>query len=190
MKFQRRVRRTRQGEFEIRLSTEERDVLRSVPAQVRDALTTGDKADPAVARLHPTAYPDDPDLDNEYQLLMGEDLDEGRLNALQTFEDSVDATVLEEAQALAWLRAVNDTRLLLGTRLEVSEDPAQRVVVGEGLDCERRVALEGARLVRRVEGPEGDQSRAVVGPAVAGLVVVSADEVSRQGLRPAPLRGR
>ena len=128
LKFQRRVRRTRQGEFEIRLSTEERDVLRSVPAQVRDALTTGDKADPAVARLHPTAYPDDPDLDNEYQLLMGEDLDEGRLNALQTFEDSVDATVLEEAQALAWLRAVNDTRLLLGTRLEVSEDPAERRV--------------------------------------------------------------
>jgi hypothetical protein len=29
---------------------------------------------------------------------------------------------------MAWLRAVNDVRLLLGTRLDVSEDPAQRKV--------------------------------------------------------------
>ena len=55
-------------------------------------------------------------------------LNEGRLEALQTLEESVDAGRLEEPQALAWLRALNDMRLLLGTRLDVSEDPEGRRV--------------------------------------------------------------
>ena len=128
MKFHRRVRRTRQGDFEVRLSAEEREILRSLPAQVREALATGDPADPAVARLNPSAYPHNPELDAEYRELLGDDLNAGRLEALQTLEDSVDAERLEEQQVLAWLRALNDMRLLLGTRLDVSEDPTERQV--------------------------------------------------------------
>ena len=58
LKFNRRIRRTRSGEFELRLPPDERDVLRSLPGQMRDALALGD-ADPAVARLNPSACPDD-----------------------------------------------------------------------------------------------------------------------------------
>ena len=126
------MRRTRQGDFELRLAADERDVLRSLPGQIRDVLASSSGLDdPAIARLNPTAYPDDPEFDAEYRRLMSEDLDAGRLAALQTLEDSVDARRLDEPQALAWLRALNDMRLLVGTRLDVSEDPDERRVAAD-----------------------------------------------------------
>jgi hypothetical protein len=120
----------RGGGVELRLPPEERDVLRSLPAQIREALDAGkaDPNDPAIARLNPSAYRHDPEFDIEFHRLMGEDLDEGRRQALQTLEDTVDATRLDDEQALGWMRALNDARLLLGTRLDVSEDPAERRV--------------------------------------------------------------
>jgi hypothetical protein len=127
MKFSRRIRRTRSGDFELRLSSEEREVLRSLPAQMREAMELGD-ADPAVARLNPSACLDDAEIDAEYRQLMGSQLNDGRLQALDVLEGSVDAPHLDEAQALAWMRAINDVRLLLGTRLDVTEDQTDRQV--------------------------------------------------------------
>jgi hypothetical protein len=127
VRFTRRIKRTRSGVFELRLSPEERDVLRGLPAQMRDALELGNN-DPAVARLNPSACLDDAEVDAEYQQMMAGDLNTGRLQALDAFEATVDATHLEEDEALAWMRAINDVRLLLGTRLDVSEDPGQRHV--------------------------------------------------------------
>ena len=127
MKFTRRIKRTRSGQFELRLSPEERDVLRGLPAQMRDALELG-KDDPAVARLNPSACLDDAEIDAEFHRLMDDDLNAGRLEALAVFEKTVDASSLDEEEALAWMRAINDVRLLLGTRLDVSEDPGERRV--------------------------------------------------------------
>src|SRR5689334_4476516 len=94
---------------------------------MRDALALG-KNDPAVARLNPSACLDDTEVDAEFHRLMDDDLKAGRLEALEAFEKTVDSNRLDEQEALAWMRAINDTRLLLGTRLEVSEDPGQRQV--------------------------------------------------------------
>lgn len=127
MRFTRRIKRTRSGAFELRLPPEEREVLRGLPTQMRDALALG-KDDPAVARLNPSACLDDAEVDAEYHEMMDDDLNAGRLEALAAFEGTVDETRLDEEQALAWLRAVNDLRLLLGTRLDVSDDPAERRV--------------------------------------------------------------
>ena len=127
MRFTRRIKRTRSGQFEVRLSAEEREVLRGLPAQMRDALELG-KDDPAVARLNPSACLDDAEVDAEFHRLMDEDLNSGRLEALLAFENTVDNDRLDEEQALAWMRAINDVRLLLGTRLDVGEDPDQRRV--------------------------------------------------------------
>ncbi|MBV8303996.1 MAG: DUF2017 family protein [Acidimicrobiia bacterium] len=127
MRFTRRIRRTRSGQYELRLSTEEREVLRGLPAQMRDALALGTD-DPAVARLNPSACLDDAEVDAEYHRMMDDDLNAGRLEALEAFEKTVDNARLDEEEALAWMRAINDTRLLLGTRLDVSEDPGQRQV--------------------------------------------------------------
>jgi hypothetical protein len=127
VRFTRRIKRTRSGQFELKLSADEREVLRGLPTQMRDALQLG-KNDPAVARLNPQACLDDAEVDAEFHRLMDEDLNDGRLAALAVFENTVDSARLDEEEAMAWLRAVNDVRLLLGTRLDVSEDPAQRKV--------------------------------------------------------------
>lgn len=124
-----RVRRTRKGEFEIRLPTEERELLRGLPGQLREALDEADPAsDPAVARLFPSAYPDDDERDREFRRLMQDELTTGRLEALAALENGADAERLDEAQVMAWARAINDIRLFLGTRLDVSEDDASRNV--------------------------------------------------------------
>ena len=125
MKFGHRIRRLRSGEFQVRLEPEEREVLRSLPGQLRELLHEGD--DDALRRLNPPAYTDEPELEEEYQRLMGDDLRRRRLEALDTMEATVGADRLGEDELTAWMRSINDMRLVLGTRLAVSEDTAMEV---------------------------------------------------------------
>ncbi|HUF32946.1 MAG TPA: DUF2017 family protein [Acidimicrobiales bacterium] len=126
--FTRRVRRTRSGDFEIRLPEQERELLANLVPQLRTALTDGagdgatGVADPGLRRLFPSAYVDDPEHDAEYRSLVHDDLLGRRLAALDTVEETLAATRLDEEQLLTWMGAVNDLRLVLGTRLDVSED--------------------------------------------------------------------
>ena len=76
---QRRVKRTRRGGFELNLPPEEREVLRSLPAQLREILPS---EDPAVGRLFPPAYPHDPDNSAEFLRLVRDDLLAGHVEAL------------------------------------------------------------------------------------------------------------
>ena len=117
----RHVRRTRRGDFEIRLPDEERALLRDLVPQLRSILEN-DLSDPSLRRLFPTAYPDDPERDQEYRQLVGDELLERRRAALDTLLATVDATKLSEEELTAWMGSVNDLRLVLGTRLDVSED--------------------------------------------------------------------
>lgn len=121
MPFARRVRRTRRGDFEIRLPADERALLRNVAPQLRELLD-GDLADPNLRRLFPTAYADDPERDREYHQLVRDELADRRRAAVATLLATVDETRLDEEQLLAWMGAVNDIRLVLGTRLDVSEE--------------------------------------------------------------------
>ena len=41
-------------------------------------------------------------------------------------EETIDAEHLDEDQLLAWMRALNHVRLVLGTRLDVTEDGDER----------------------------------------------------------------
>lgn len=123
------VRRRRDGAFDVRLRGWERDLLSSLVPQLREMLTAGSGGgaggagvDPTLKRLFPTAYVDDAALDAEYQSLVRDDLLEGHLAALDLVEETLDADVVTEEQLLAWMGAVNDLRLVLGTRLDVSED--------------------------------------------------------------------
>lgn len=110
------------GNFRVDLAEEERALLRSLPAQLRSLLHDDDRSDPAIQRLFPPAYRDNEEFEAEYQELMRDDLLDKRKAALATFEDSLDADELTEEQLLAWMGAVNDLRLVLGTRLDVTED--------------------------------------------------------------------
>jgi hypothetical protein len=129
--IRRRVRRDPAGGFELRIPDDERDILRSVGPSLRDvlvaqatAIETGE--DPAVDRLFPAAYPDDEDRQAEFRLLAHDQLLESHLESLRVLEDTAGADHLDEDQLLAWMRALNHIRLVLGVRLEVSEEGDER----------------------------------------------------------------
>ena len=121
----RRVKRSRKGGFDLRLPEPERQLVASLVGQLRHVLTGDDVvADPGVRRLFPSAYADDAARDAEYREMVHDDLLAGRLGALDVVDATVGARNVDEAQLLAWMGAVNDLRLVLGTRLDVSEETA------------------------------------------------------------------
>lgn len=116
-----RIRRTGSGRIKVRIRPEEREVLADLPGQLRELLAAGDD-DPGLRRLFPPAYLTEPEHDREYQRLMGGDLRQRHLDALAVLEASAAAEELTEEEAAGWLSALNSLRLVLGTKLEVSED--------------------------------------------------------------------
>ena len=123
------VRRTRSGKYEIRLSPAERTLLRGLGPRMREVLD--DEADPARERLFPVAYPDDDDRQTEYRLLASGELLDSHLGALATLEETVDAERLDEESLYAWMRALNEVRLVLGARLDISEEGDERPAVAD-----------------------------------------------------------
>lgn len=111
--------RTRRGQYRLRLPPQEREILRSLPGQLRDLLGSDD---PALRRLFPPAYRDDPARQAEYEGLVSPELTRERLDAVAVLERTIDASKLTEEEVTAWLRALNDLRLVLGTRLDVTEE--------------------------------------------------------------------
>ena len=116
------VRRRRNGEYEVHLSEDERDLLRSLTGQLRQLLERDTDTDPTLRRLFPAAYVDEPEMDEEYRRLMHDDLLGHRLGCIATVEETIELDRLTEQQLLQWMGALNDLRLVLGTRLDVSEE--------------------------------------------------------------------
>ena len=114
------VRRTRDGTFQLRISDDERDLIASLAGQLRDLLVS-DETD-GLERLFPPGYANDPDREQEYQQLTHDELLTKRLASVDVVEQTVTETTLDEDQLNAWMGAVNDLRLVLGTRLDVTED--------------------------------------------------------------------
>ena len=114
-----RIQRDRNGGYKLRLPPDERELLRSLPAQFRAVLQTGD---PSLRRLFPPAYTDDDDANDEFQRLMREELLEGKLTALTVVEETAGADHLTDEQLEGWLGALESMRLFLGTQLDVSDE--------------------------------------------------------------------
>ena len=76
-----RIRRIGPGRYAIALAEVERDALAGLADQLRELLTASTD-DPRLRRLFPTAYHEDPDRDQEYQLLTRDELLAGRLASL------------------------------------------------------------------------------------------------------------
>jgi hypothetical protein len=95
-------------------------------AMVGIGTATSAPQDPVLARLFPDAYPDDPEAAGDFRRYTETGLREAKqaaaLAALGTLDSPGQDTVLSTDQALAWLTALNDLRLALGTRLAVEED--------------------------------------------------------------------
>src|SRR5919106_500139 len=86
MHLERRIRRTRQGDFELRIPSQEREILASLPSRLRELLGSDD---PAVGRLFPPAYEDDPVRQADYEDLVRGDLTAQRLRSLEIMEETL-----------------------------------------------------------------------------------------------------
>jgi Domain of unknown function (DUF2017) len=86
--------------------------------------------DPVLARLLPDGYRDDPEAAGEFRKYTEPALrsakQQAALQMLDTLPDAGGRIQLTPDQAQAWLKALNDVRLALGVRLDVTEDFEQQ----------------------------------------------------------------
>ena len=81
--------------------------------------------DPALARLFPDGYSDDEHASADFRRFTEQDLRSQKVAALATVTETLSgwpgkASVTPE-RAQDWLKALNDIRLVLGTRLEITD---------------------------------------------------------------------
>lgn len=145
MRFRAPVRRAGDG-FVIDVDDDEAALIGRLSGELR-ALLAEEPDDPAaqalLGRLFPSAYLDDDELEAEYQRLMREELVASKLAAL----DIVDATMaddrtLDEGGLMAFMQSINSVRLVLGTMLDVSDDPESDEVAA-GFEESPEYALYG-----------------------------------------------
>jgi len=116
----------------VRLAQDELAVLRGLPDQLRTVLGE-DEDEPVNRRLFPPAYLDVADIerDVEYRRLMHDDLVSEKLANLDLVTGSLErgstsvrrwTVELTDEEAAAWLGVINDLRLALGVRLDITED--------------------------------------------------------------------
>lgn len=136
------VKKTRHG-IRVRLEAEETALMRVLMEQLLGLLGDAPAAedelasmgiaenaeksdDPVLARLFPDAYRDDGEAAGEFRRYTEMGLRDGKREAagmvLGALNEQGSDIVLDEKQAQGWLRALNDVRLALGTRLDISED--------------------------------------------------------------------
>jgi len=77
---------------------------------------------PNLTRLSPPAYLDDAEADAAYQLLAGEELRTSHQRAIAAVTESLGRDRLTEDDLWAWVQSLNSVRLVVGTRLDISED--------------------------------------------------------------------
>jgi hypothetical protein len=113
------IRRTSSGTYLIELEPEVRQLVGSFVDQLRELLATDSDL---LVRLFPPPYGDDEERNAGYAVLAGAELREQRLAALDQVSEHLDATELDEDQLMAWMRSINDIRLVMGTMLGVDDD--------------------------------------------------------------------
>jgi len=92
--------------------------------------------DPVLARLLPDGYTDDPEASAEFRRYTEYELRMAKLSAAAIVLDTLESggtLTLDEAQAHEWMRVLNDLRLAIGTRLDITED-YEAVADAHGLD--------------------------------------------------------
>ena len=114
------IERTETGDFLLRLGPEERGLLRRLSAELEELLAA-EPEDPSLRRIRPRAYEDE-EGEREFRSLMGAELESLRLENLRGLAETAGRDRLDAEELDHWLAALNDLRLVLGTRLDVTED--------------------------------------------------------------------
>lgn len=96
---------------------------------------TTEPEDPVLARLFPTAYPEDEEAAGEFRRFTEGTLRSGKAAAAASIIDALESAglpdqpedglfidvELDQETAMSWMRSFTDMRLAIGTRLEVEE---------------------------------------------------------------------
>jgi alkanesulfonate monooxygenase SsuD/methylene tetrahydromethanopterin reductase-like flavin-dependent oxidoreductase (luciferase family) len=117
------LRRDRDG-YRLRLGRDERALLARLARELRDVVAE-DGRDPSLERLFPPAAEDAADA-ADFDNLVRPSLVDAKAAALETLERTAGAERLTAQELEQWLVALNDLRLVLGTRLDVTEDLDER----------------------------------------------------------------
>ena len=134
------LQKNERGGYALETFEWQRQMLGSLIPSLRDLLLEG--SSPILRRLYPTAYPSDAEANDAYEDLVHDQLLEQKLAALDTVEASMEATELSPDQLVQWMNAINSLRLVLGTRLDISEDDSPRDVADDDPDRALWVSYE------------------------------------------------
>jgi hypothetical protein len=111
------------GGVDIAIDPALRELLASLAGQLHDLIDDPEAQDgPGLARLFPPASMDDPMEALGFEQLMGEALRAGKRESATVVQATANASHLNPEETLAWMRCLNDIRLVLGTRLDIAED--------------------------------------------------------------------
>ena len=136
--------RTATGRVVLRVDQVERGLLMSVARQVMDLVQPAEASpdqdplaaqvgwvdadvgisdDPAMARLLPDAY-DDPDDAREFRRFTENDLRQSKMQHAMTVVEEIERSGEKVAVTStdSWLGLLNDARIAIGTRIQISED--------------------------------------------------------------------
>lgn len=121
------------GKVKVILNPAELAVLRCVPGILRPVVEGDFSGKPEAERLLPLASRDDPQISAAYRAMVRDQLVQAKLDAIDRFEDVLFGessgslsrrwvSELGEEAVATWLTVLNDARLVIGTRLSVTEE--------------------------------------------------------------------
>ncbi len=116
--------------------------LARLPGELRKVLESPDFSSQVIARLFPQAYRDDPEREAEYQRLLRDDLLRRKLEGVESFERtlagrketkklfgfSLVQVELADEDLTLWLGFLHDMRLVIGTRLDITDESWERKI--------------------------------------------------------------
>jgi hypothetical protein len=144
-RFRRPIRR-KGDRFIVDLGVDETTIVRRLVSELRELLTDDDPSDEArslLLRLFPTAYPDDDEMEEEYQRLMRDELVQSKLASFDIIDKALASDdTIDEGHLIAVMQSINSVRLVLGAMLEVTDDP-EADEVAAGFDNSPEYALYG-----------------------------------------------
>ncbi|MGO8869789.1 MAG: DUF2017 family protein [Acidimicrobiales bacterium] len=115
------IRRRRDGRYAVKLDPSVRAVLVTMAEQLAPVLSPDE---PMTRRLFPPAYPgqEGTAAEEQYRSLVDTALVNHHRQTFAVMARTANADTLSEAELNDWLSAVGSLRLVLGTRLDVSEE--------------------------------------------------------------------
>lgn len=144
VRFRAPIRATGDSGYVVDLGDAERGLIRSTAEQLKELLLETDG--PVLRRLFPPPYGDDDERNEGWAALARPELIENRLASLDLVVATADATRLDEEQVDAWMRSLNDVRLVLGTVLDVTDDDVDPVIDERNVATYQAYELLGALL--------------------------------------------